>query len=206
MRPRQTVDFFVAPRSEERSMPSAALYSCLTDRVPRLTEIDSQCAASMAQVPPNLHLREENLRGYIVLLSAHFQGYCRTLYAESSQVVVSKVRPSLQNLIQSQFAANCALDRGNPNLQNLKKDFERFEFTLNPAVSDPANLFRLQQLNELNRWRNIAAHHGVVPSTGLSSLAELRVWRDSCDGLAASLDRIMYDRLRKILKRAPWRP
>jgi len=185
-------------------MPSGALESWLTDRIPRLTEIDTQCAASMALVPPNPHLQEENLRGYLLLLSAHFQGFCRDLYAESSQVVVSRVRTSLQFLIQSQFTDHYALAHGNPNLQNLRKDFERFDFTLHLAVADPGNPVRLQHLNELNRWRNIAAHHGVVPSTGLPSLADLRAWKDSCDGLAASLDGIMYNQLRKILRRAPW--
>ncbi len=147
-----------------------------------------KCAASLARVPPNLHLQEENLRGYVVLLSAHFQGFCRDLYVESSQVVVSRVRPTLQFLIQSQFTDHYALDHGNPNLQNLRRDFERFDFTLDLAAADPGNPVRLQHLNELNRWRNIAAHQGVVPPTGLPSLADLQDWKDSCNGLARSLD------------------
>ncbi len=187
-------------------MPSAALQSWLTDRIPRLDEIDTQCAASLARVPPNLHLQEENLRGYIVLLSAHFQGFCRDLYTESAQIVVSRVRASLQNIVQTQFATNCALDHGNPNLQNVKKDFERFDFTLNLDAADPSNPMRLRHLAELNKWRNIATHHGDVPPPGLPTLADLRVWKDSCHGLAASLDGIIYNRLRKILRRAPWIP
>src|SRR5437660_1234914 len=104
-------------------MPSASLQSWQNDRQPRLTEIDNQCAASLSAAPPKAHLVDENLRGYVLLLSAPFQGYCRDLYSESAQVVVSKVRPSLQMLIQAQFTAHLKLNHGNPNAQNLKEDF-----------------------------------------------------------------------------------
>jgi hypothetical protein len=183
-------------------MPSASLQYWLNDRLLRLNEIETQCAASQALVPPNLRLSEENLRGYIVLLSAHFQGFCRDLYTESAQIIGQRVRATLRILFQSQFATNRALDHGNPNLQNLKRDYERFGFELDLADADPANPARLQGLAELNKWRNIAAHHGTVPPAGLPSLAELQRWRNSCDGLAASLDGIMYKELRWILRDA----
>ena len=48
-------------------MPSASLLHWRKDRMPRLTQIDVQCAASLAMVPPNVQLVEENLRGYVVL-------------------------------------------------------------------------------------------------------------------------------------------
>ena len=187
-------------------MPSTSLQHWVSDRVPRLKEIEAQCATSQALAPSNPRLREENLRGCIVLLSAHFQGFCRDLYTESAQIIVSRVRASLQVLIQDQFTAHRSLDHGNPNLQNLRKDFERFGFTLNLAATDPGNPARLQHLTELNRWRNIAAHYGTVPPAGLPSLADLYDWRNSCNGLAASLDGIMYNQLRGILRRAPWVP
>ncbi len=185
-------------------MPSVSLQHWLNDRMPRLNEVDSQCATSQALVPPNPLLHEENLRGYIVLLSAHFQGFCRDLYTESAQSIVSRVRATLQVVIQDQFTAHCALDHGNPNLQNLRRDYERFGFTLHLSVADPGNPARLRDLTELNRWRNIAAHHGIVPPAGLPSLADLRDWKTSCNGLAASLDGIMYNQLRRMLRRAPW--
>jgi hypothetical protein len=65
---------------------------------------------------------------------------------------------------------------------------------------------RLQGLAELNKWRNIAAHHGTVPPSGLPSLADLTDWKNSCTGLAVSLDQLMYKELRWILRRAPWVP
>jgi hypothetical protein len=118
--------------------------------MPRLNEINTQCAASLAQALPNPRLVDENLRGYVVLLSAHFQGFCRDLYVEASQIIASKVRGSLQAIIQTQFIDHLALDHGNPNLPNLRKDFERFGFKLN-LTADPANHLRLQDLSELNK-------------------------------------------------------
>jgi hypothetical protein len=58
----------------------------------------------------------------------------------------------------------------------------------------------------MNRWRNSAAHHGHIPAGPPLGLLLLQDWRDSCSGLAISLDRIMYNQLRTILRRAPWPP
>jgi hypothetical protein len=186
-------------------MPSASLLRWQNDRMPRLGAVDAQCAASLVLAPPQPALVEENLRGYVLLLSAHFQGFCHNLYEECTQVVVSKVRTSLQALIQFQFTADRKLDHGNPNLHNLREDFERFGFVLDLPSAAPANPARLQDLTTLNRWRNIAAHQGRIPAGAPPlDLPSLQAWRNSCDGLATSLDDIMYNALRKILRRAPW--
>src|SRR5258708_2417048 len=117
-------------------MPSASLLHWRNDRMPRLGEIDAQCAASLVRTPPQPNLVEENLRGYVLLFSAHFQGICRDLHTECAQVIVSRVRASLQTLIQAQFRAHRRLDHGNPTLQNLREDFERFGFGLDLAAAD----------------------------------------------------------------------
>jgi hypothetical protein len=187
-------------------MPSAALVRWQTDRLPRLREVDTNCAAVALGTPPNPLLLEESLRGYVVLLSAHFQGFCRNLYFESSLVVVGKVRRRLQAIIQEQFATHMTLDHGNPNLHNIAKDFDRFGFELRPALNaDPTNAIRLQRLAQLNAWRNVAAHQGTtLPPGGPLTLAQVRDWLTACDELAAKLDGIMYDQLRRILRRNPW--
>src|SRR5437868_3449908 len=98
-------------------MPSASLLQWQNDRMPRLDEVDAQCAASLSLAPPQPNLAEENLRGYVLLLSAHFQGFCRDLYTECAQIIGSKVRRSLRSLIQAQFTTHRKRDHGNPNLQ-----------------------------------------------------------------------------------------
>ncbi len=187
-------------------MPSASLNHWATDRMRGLKEIDAQCAACGTATPANPPLIDENFRAFILLLSAHFQGFCRDLYTESAQIVASRVRLTLRVLVQEQFTANRKLDHGNPNIENLKKDFGRFGLTLRMAAHDPANHARLADLAQLNDWRNIAAHHGIVPPTGLPSLPTIQGWKDSCNGLAISLDDIMYNHLRRILRRRPWVP
>jgi hypothetical protein len=185
-------------------MPSVSLLQWRNERMPRLQQIDLQCAATLAAAPPNSHLIDENLRGYAVLLSAHFQGFCRDLYTEASQVIVAKVRPSLQMLVQEQFTVYRKLERGNPTHDHLKLDFKRFGLELNLA-SDPANALRLTHLSALNKWRNVAAHQGKTLPAGIPlNLPSLQAWRISCDELASLLDNTVYNHLRKILRRIPW--
>lgn len=189
---------------EAQAMPSVSFVHWQNERMPCLQEVELQCIASLGLLPPNVRLVEENLRGYVVLLSAHFQGFSRDLYTEAAQVIASKVRPTLRLLIQQQFTAHRKLDYGNPNIQHLKADFERFGFMLDLAA-DPANVPRLTHLAALNKWRNVAAHQGTTVPAGIPlGLPSLHAWRTSCDGLAVSLDDIMYNQLRRILKRAPW--
>lgn len=184
-------------------MPSASLLYWQNERMPRLLQVDLQCGASLAAVPPNPYLIDENLRGYVVLLSAHFQGFCRDLYTEAAQIIVSKLRPSLQMLIQNQFTSHRRLDHGNPTNDHLKADFKRFGFALDLRI-DPSNRPRLNDLSALNKWRNVAAHQGTTLPAGIPlDLPSLHAWRSSCDGLAISLDAILYNHLRRILRRTP---
>lgn len=185
-------------------MPSASLIHWTADRLPRLRSADAY-AAAVAAAPSDPFLADELLRGLVVLASAHFQGFCRDLYREAAQVVGRKVRPSLRFTLQTQFTSSYALGRGNPTLANIRDDFGRFGFTL-PFAADPANALRLQRLAELNRWRNIVAHGEDLPPGGLPTPAAVRGWSGSCDGLATALDRLVYNALRKLLRRAPWPP
>jgi hypothetical protein len=186
-------------------MPSASLLYWNNDRKPRLALIDGQCQMTLTAPIPNPHLIDENLRGYVLALSAHFQGFCRDLYTESSQILISRVkRPALAAIFQAQFTAHRKLDHGNPDLKNLKDDLNRFGFALDLPGADPANNARLDHLAKLNKWRNVAAHQGTTGAVGPLSLALVATWHTSCDGLANSLDGIMYNQLRRILRRAPW--
>lgn len=145
-------------------MPSASLQRWQTDRLPSLAEIDTQCAASLALFRPSPSLIDENLRGCVLVPSAHFQGFCRAFYSECTMIVVTKVRPALQVLIQTQSGAHPKLDHGNSNAQNSEEDFERFNFTLDLGAADPEN---------------------PAPETGHRGAAsQLRDWRWHWPGLA----------------------
>lgn len=186
-------------------MPSASLQTWQNDRMPRLAEVDAHCAASAALAPPNALLAEESLRGYVMLLSGHFQGFCRDLYTECVQVIASQAPPALQATVQAQFSAELKINTNNPTVETIRKDFERFAFTLD-FDTDPANAPRLTDLGHLNKWRNAVAHQKVSTPAGIPALtlAGVQGWKVSCDGLAIWLDGTMYNELQRILGAAPW--
>jgi hypothetical protein len=58
----------------------------------------------------------------------------------------------------------------------------------------------------INDWRKVAAHQGTTLPAGIAlDLPSLRAWRISCHELATFLDDIVYNHLRKILRRVPGR-
>ena len=190
-------------------MPSASLVFWNARRTTRLDGIDAQCAA--VPITEVDHL-DECLRGFVMHLSAHFQGFCRDLYAECSLVCSLAVPSEMKLLVERQFASSLALEKGNPTNDNLVKDFSRFGFPLNftaAYVADHlANGPRVTDLGHLQAWRNRAVHQSITPLGGgvapVLTLPIVRTWRESCGGLAVSLDDIMYNYLRGILAVPPW--
>jgi hypothetical protein len=75
-------------------------------------------------------------------------------------------------------------------------------------AAHPAGPQRITVLGHLNEWRNRAVHQGTQPVGGgvpaVLTLPLVQGWRASCDGLAASLDGIMYAELLRIMGVAPW--
>src|SRR5271170_5802963 len=115
---------------EVRFVPSAALTRWLNDRMPRLNEVDAHCTAILALVPSNPTFFDETLRGFVLHLSAHFQGFCRDLYTECSQIMIAAIPAGLQATSQVQFSSQLALEKRNPNHDTIKQDFNRFGFLL----------------------------------------------------------------------------
>ena len=189
-------------------MPSAAFTRWQNDRMPRLNEVDAHCAAVLALVPPNPTFLDETLRGFVLHLSAHFQGFCRDLYTECSQDWIAAIPAGPQAASQAQFSARLTLEKGNPSYDNIKSDFNRFGFLLDLQAAHPAGPQQVTDLGHLNAWRNKAAHQGTQPLTGgvpaALTLAIVQGWRDSRDGLASSLDGIMRAELLRIMGVAPW--
>lgn len=186
-------------------MPSRALIQWQNDRMLRLREVEAHCSTVAAAVPQKPNFADETLRGFVLHLSAHFQGFCRDLYTECSQVCIAAMPAGLQPTAQLQFFAHLAVENGNPSHVNLKRDFGRFGTLLNLQAVNPR---QLTDLGHLNAWRNRAAHQGTKPLGGgvptVLTLARVQGWKASCDGLAASLDAIMRAELLRIMRVAPW--
>ncbi|MGH7139941.1 MAG: hypothetical protein ACREHD_29735, partial [Pirellulales bacterium] len=121
-------------------MPSAALTKWQNDRMLRLGDIEAHCAAVVAAAPPNPSFVDETLRGFVLHLSAHFQGFCRDIYTQCSQICIARMPAGLQAGAQLQFLAHLAIENGNPSYVNLTRDFERFGLTLNRHLSNSQQL------------------------------------------------------------------
>jgi hypothetical protein len=114
----------------------------------------------------------------------------------------------MRTTLQAQFAAALTLNTGNPTHETIRKDFERFGFSLDLEGAAPGNSQCITHLGHLNYWRNHVAHQkGTPPPTGVPAilaLADIQAWRASCNRLASSLDDIMKQELGRILGVAPW--
>src|ERR1700683_1426251 len=120
-------------------MPSASLLNWTNVRLPSLAHIDAQCAACVAATVPIPALIDENLRGYVMLLAAHFQGFCRHLHSECAQAASNAVPISMRIMFQKLCQEGRELDMGNAKYEGIKADFKRFMFDLTAALTtDPA--------------------------------------------------------------------
>lgn len=152
---------------------------------------------------------EQVNRAYAVLLSSHFQGFCRDLHSECVQHIVQEVPTALQIVLRS--ALEDYRDRGNADPEHLAKDFARLGLQkLWDKVSalDTRNEARRQLLKELNNWRNAIAHQHFDPvklggHTTLR-LSRVRGWRRACDQLAHAFDAVSRDYLGTLLGSHPW--
>ena len=164
-------------------MPSASFTCWQNDRVPRLNEVEAHCTAVLALVPPKPTFLEETLRGFVLHLSAHFQGFCRDLYTECSQISIAAIPVGLKATAQAQFSAQLALEKGNPSHDNIKRDCNRFGFLLNLQAAHSLGPQHVTDLGHLNDWRNRAAHQGTQPLGGgvpvMLTLPIVQGWRAS---------------------------
>jgi hypothetical protein len=189
-------------------VPSAAFTRWQNDRMQRLDEVEAHCTAVEGLIPANPRFLDETLRGFVLHLSAHFQGFCRDLYTECSQIWIAAIPAGFQATAQAQFSAQLALEKGNPSHLNIRRDFSRFGFILNLNAFLPMGPQYVTDLGHLNDWRNKAAHQGTQPLgggvPGILALTFVQGWRASCNGIAASLDGIMRAELLRIMGVAPW--
>lgn len=98
---------------------------------------------------------------YAVLLSSHFQRFCRDLHTEAiDHLTRTLADPWARTILVSRLAEGRKLDSGNPNPGNIGSDFNRFQLNLwtDMARIDARTAGRRVRLGRLNRWRNAIAH------------------------------------------------
>ena len=153
---------------------------------------------------------EQVNHAYAVLLSSHFQGFCRDLHTECVQHIVQKVPAPLQNVVRGEFVRDRKLDRGNPNPGNIGADFARLSLLIWDKVRalDRRNDGRKRLLDVLNNWRNAIGHQDFDPAK-LGGRTTLRLqdvngWRRACDQLARAFDKVTRSHLKALVGTPPW--
>ncbi len=189
-------------------MPSNSLRLWRTARCRQLDEVE-QAHQSVGGTGPGRRSATLQLNySYALLLSAHFQGFCRDLHTEVADLLSARLSPPwFPRIARELFLSARRLDAGNPNPGNIGSDFNRFglDFWNEVNTLRTTNPARRQRLEELNAWRNAIAHHDFSRVGGQTlRIAQVRRWRASCDRLAASFDRVLFLYIRRETGSRPW--
>jgi hypothetical protein len=191
-------------------MPSLSLQRWRDDRIGALDEIEAAHASVGGTGRGRRYATNQINQAYAVLLSSHFQGYCRDLHLESAGYLVQGITPiPLRMACRQALVQNLKLNQGNPNPGNLGSDFSRFGLAFWEEVRDldTRNQARQNRPDELNLWRNAIAHQDFdAARLGAATLRleEVRKWRAACDHLATAFDEVMRQHLRSIGGHSPW--
>ena len=188
-------------------MPSAAYLHWKNDRMARVAGVEGQCVAVIATVPPpDVRLVEELMRGLVIQLCGHFQGFCRDLYSEAAQSCAAQFPIPTGAFVLTQFNAGLQIDRANPTLETLAVDYKRFGIDIRSHImAMPGGQLHIQNLARLNKWRNHIAHQTLGVPAGLPlDLATLRSWVNLCDSIGVVLDGVVYNFLSSAFGQPPW--
>jgi hypothetical protein len=146
---------------------------------------------------------------YAVLLSSHFQSFCRALHSECVDHLVQMIPDArLRVVVRVSLIIARKLDRGNPTPGHIGSDFDRLGLRFWDEIKalDRRNVRRKEGLEELTMARNAIAHQDFskAPVAANLQLRLVRSWRQSCDQLARSFDDVMRIYLTGIIGANPW--
>ncbi len=186
-------------------MASIALQKWLTSRTVELDEFET---AHKAVGKAGRGLINQS---YVMMLSSHFQGFCRDLHTESVQHLVRKLtHPDFEYIASVNLTTARRLDQGNPGFDNIRLDFDRLGLDLQTElIGHSAQSERGKEvLKEIIAWRNAIAHQDF-DSNKLGGritprLQQIRTWRRVCDQLARTMDTVMKDHLQSLIGAEPW--
>jgi hypothetical protein len=142
---------------------------------------------------------------FVLLLSAHFQAFCRDLHTQMTRALSATLAPAIGDVLRVNLTFSRQLDVRNAQPGSLGADFNRFGLAFWPAVegADRRNRQRREKLNQLNEWRNAIAHHDIA-SRGANltprevTLDACKDWRSALNGLASSCDRVLTAHLKTL--------
>ncbi len=176
-----------------------------------LDEIEAAHRAVGGQDRGRRYATEQINHAYAMLLSSHFQAFCRDLHSEAANHLAAAISPpSFSPVAQLLLTQGRELDRGNPNPGNLGSDFGRLglQFWDKVRAATKGNDQRQKTLDLLSAWRNAIAHQDFEPKKlgGIRSLhlGHVKSWRSACRVLARSFDRVVGDHINVLVRKRPW--
>lgn len=147
-------------------------------------------------------------QSYLMLLSSHFQQFCRSLHSEAAVHLVGGIDPALRPIVQLSLTVGRKLDQGNPNPSNLGADFGRLGMSFWRDVTSfrKRNPARKDNLAKMGHWRNAIAHQDFTSATHVHELGgrteitlpEVRAFRSVCGGLARDFDAVVLAHIKTV--------
>lgn len=192
-------------------MPSRSLRTWQVDARRALDEIEAAHRAVGGTGRGRRFAVQQINQAYVVLLSSHFQRFCRALHTECVEHLIGAAHfAAIRLIVYSSLVEGRKLNWGNANAGNIGSDYARLGLDLWSSLhaANPRSAQRRNKLEQLNLWRNAIAHHDFdKPRLGGRrevTLSEVREWRRACNALALDFDRVARAYLIGVTGHAPW--
>jgi hypothetical protein len=189
-------------------VPSKSLQRWLKTRLAELDEVEEVHVKVGGTGRGRRYATQQVNQAYVMLLSSHFQGFCRDLHSEAVDHLVNAAKPDgLGPVLRLNLLQGRKLDKGNANPGNIGNDFNRLnvEFWRRVRAHDQRNAERQDKLEILvNGWRNAIAHQDFGNVEGSLTLQKVRSWRKACEALARSFDHVVREHVTNVVGNAPW--
>jgi hypothetical protein len=191
-------------------MPSTSYRRWRTVRRAALDLVESAHATIHGTGPGRREATRQLNHGYVVLLAAEFQGFCRELHTEAVALFASTIPALQRTAVIDNFALNRQLDRGNANPGSLGSDFGRLGLDWWDAIDnlDPNGPVLRRELELMNQWRNAIAHNDFDPKrlggTMRLKFSMVRNWRRVCNRLTRAFDHVLANHLVTMTGQQPW--
>lgn len=192
-------------------MPSRSLRTWQVDASRALDEIEAAHRAVGGSGRGRRYAVQQINQAYVVLLSSHFQRFCRALHTECVEHLIAAPQyAAIRLIVYNSLVDGRKLNWGNANAGNIGSDYARLGLDIWSLVhaASPRAQQRQSKLEQLNLWRNAVAHYDFTkPRLGGRTeltLSEVREWRRACNALALDFDRVARAYLISVTGQAPW--
>ncbi|HEX6371752.1 MAG TPA: hypothetical protein VF006_22715 [Longimicrobium sp.] len=143
-------------------MPSRSLRTWQVDGRRALDEIEAAHRAVGGAGRGRRFAVQQINQAYVVLLSSHFQRFCRALHTECVEHLIAAPHYApIRRIVYSSLVEGRKLNWGNANAGNIGSDYARLglDIWLRMHAANPRTEQRQRRLEQLNVWRNAVAHY-----------------------------------------------